>query len=176
MTRRHRLEATMVQSLWWITWSLRQVAAHRLQHQLQPPTPTATPTSTATPTVYAYSNAMHGEMHADATAAPHPGIAPDISNDSRPHPTQFPTCVAYESPCECRDAHGKARLAVKNDPSTPPTDASAIQPVQALRHFRFARARRTFDGTMLNFKMRLAIGDKPEIVLLKYRPNRTGRD
>ena len=36
MTRRHRLEATMVQSLWWITWSLRQVAAHRLQHQLQP--------------------------------------------------------------------------------------------------------------------------------------------
>ncbi len=28
--------------------------------------------------------------------------------------------VTFESPCECRDAHGKARLAVKNDPSTPP--------------------------------------------------------
>ena len=26
----------MVLFLWWITWSLRQVAAHRLQHQLQP--------------------------------------------------------------------------------------------------------------------------------------------
>jgi hypothetical protein len=28
MTRRHPLEATMVQSLWWITWSLRQRVAH----------------------------------------------------------------------------------------------------------------------------------------------------
>src|SRR6266576_4515024 len=35
--------------------------------------------------------------------------------------------VTFESPCECRDAHGKARLAVKNDPSTAPADASAIQ-------------------------------------------------
>ena len=37
--------------------------------------------------------------------------------------------VTFESPCECRDNHGKARLAVKEDPSTPPADASAIQPV-----------------------------------------------
>jgi hypothetical protein len=37
--------------------------------------------------------------------------------------------VTFESPCECRDAHGKARLAVKSDPSTPPADASAIQAV-----------------------------------------------
>jgi hypothetical protein len=37
--------------------------------------------------------------------------------------------VTFESPCECRDAHGKARLAVKNDSSTPPADASAIQAV-----------------------------------------------
>jgi hypothetical protein len=37
--------------------------------------------------------------------------------------------VTFESPCECRDAHGKTRLAVKNDPSTPPVDASAIQAV-----------------------------------------------
>jgi hypothetical protein len=37
--------------------------------------------------------------------------------------------VTFESPCECRDNHGKGRWAVKNDPSTPPTDASAIQTV-----------------------------------------------
>jgi hypothetical protein len=37
--------------------------------------------------------------------------------------------VTYESPCECRDNHGKARWAEKNDPSLPPTDASAIQAV-----------------------------------------------
>jgi hypothetical protein len=37
--------------------------------------------------------------------------------------------VTFESPCECRDNHGKGRWAVKNDPSTPPSDASAIQAV-----------------------------------------------
>jgi hypothetical protein len=37
--------------------------------------------------------------------------------------------VTFISPCECRDAHGKARVAVKNDASTPPADASAIQAV-----------------------------------------------
>src|SRR5262245_35415122 len=37
--------------------------------------------------------------------------------------------VTCESPCECSSAHGKGRWAVKNDPSTPPTDASAIQAV-----------------------------------------------
>ena len=37
--------------------------------------------------------------------------------------------VTFESPCECRDNHGKQRWAEKNDPSTPPTDASAIQTV-----------------------------------------------
>src|SRR6266511_3497045 len=37
--------------------------------------------------------------------------------------------VTFESPCSCRDAHGKARLVVKNEQSTPPTDASAIQSV-----------------------------------------------
>jgi hypothetical protein len=31
------------------------------------------------------------------------------------------------SPCECHGNHGERRGAVKNDPSTPPTDASAIQ-------------------------------------------------
>jgi hypothetical protein len=37
--------------------------------------------------------------------------------------------VTYESPCECRDNHGKARWAEKNDPALPPADASAIQTV-----------------------------------------------
>jgi hypothetical protein len=37
--------------------------------------------------------------------------------------------VTFESPCECRDAHGKARLAVKSDPSTPPANANAIQSI-----------------------------------------------
>src|SRR6266481_7802522 len=37
--------------------------------------------------------------------------------------------VTFESPCECQDNHGAHRWAVKNDPSTPPVDASAIQAV-----------------------------------------------
>src|SRR5437667_8675857 len=40
-----------------------------------------------------------------------------------------PQEVTCESPCECSSAHGKGRWLVKNDPSTPPTDASAIQSV-----------------------------------------------
>jgi hypothetical protein len=40
-----------------------------------------------------------------------------------------PQEVTCESPCECSSAHGKGRWAVKNDPSTPPTDATAIQAV-----------------------------------------------
>ena len=37
--------------------------------------------------------------------------------------------VTFDSPCECHDNHGEHRWAVKNDPSTPPTDASAIQAI-----------------------------------------------
>jgi hypothetical protein len=37
--------------------------------------------------------------------------------------------VTYESPCECRDNHGKHRWSEKNDPALPPTDTSAIQAV-----------------------------------------------
>src|ERR1700757_4836061 len=40
-----------------------------------------------------------------------------------------PPPVTFSSPCECRDNHGKGRWAVKNDPSLPPTDTSAIQAV-----------------------------------------------
>jgi hypothetical protein len=39
------------------------------------------------------------------------------------------TPVTFESPCECRDNHGKHRWSVKSDPSLPPADASAIQGV-----------------------------------------------
>jgi hypothetical protein len=37
--------------------------------------------------------------------------------------------VTFESPCECRDNHGKHRWAEKNDPALPPAEASAIQVV-----------------------------------------------
>jgi hypothetical protein len=37
--------------------------------------------------------------------------------------------VTYESPCECRDNHGKHRWAEKNDPALPPAEATAIQAV-----------------------------------------------
>jgi hypothetical protein len=39
------------------------------------------------------------------------------------------TLVTYDSPCECRESHGKHRWAEKNDPALPPSDASAIQTV-----------------------------------------------
>ena len=37
--------------------------------------------------------------------------------------------VIISSPCECLGAHGKGRWSVKNDPSSPPADASVIQTV-----------------------------------------------
>ena len=37
--------------------------------------------------------------------------------------------VTIVSPCECHDNHGKGRWDVKNDPSTPPINAGAIQAV-----------------------------------------------
>jgi hypothetical protein len=42
-----------------------------------------------------------------------------------------PPPVTFDSPCECHDNHGEHRWSVKNDPSTPPVDASAIQGVTA---------------------------------------------
>src|SRR2546422_10452750 len=44
-----------------------------------------------------------------------------------PRSTLFPYTTLFRSLCECRDNHGEHRWAVKNDPSTPPVDASAIQ-------------------------------------------------
>jgi hypothetical protein len=46
--------------------------------------------------------------------------------------------VTSESPCECRDNHGKHRWSVKNDPSLPPTDTSAIQSVTPSDIFSWA--------------------------------------
>ncbi len=40
-----------------------------------------------------------------------------------------PSPVTFESPCSCRDAHGKDRWSEKNDPWLPPIDASAIEGV-----------------------------------------------
>jgi hypothetical protein len=37
--------------------------------------------------------------------------------------------VTYETPCECRDNHGKHRWSEKNDRALPPAEASAIQAV-----------------------------------------------
>jgi hypothetical protein len=45
--------------------------------------------------------------------------------------------VTVVSPCECLDAHGKARLEIKNDPTPPPTDARAIQTVTPSDIFRW---------------------------------------
>jgi hypothetical protein len=45
--------------------------------------------------------------------------------------------VTVVSPCECRDNHGEHRWAVKNDPSLPPTDASAIPAVTLSDVFRW---------------------------------------
>jgi len=35
--------------------------------------------------------------------------------------------ITCDSPCECHNANGKGRWAVKTDSSLPPTDASVIQ-------------------------------------------------
>ena len=49
-----------------------------------------------------------------------------------------PQEVTCESPCLCSSAHGKGRWAVKNDASTPPTDADAIQAVTPSDIFSWA--------------------------------------
>src|SRR5258705_13106243 len=47
--------------------------------------------------------------------------------------------VTFESPCECQGNHGEHRWTVKNDPSTPPVDASAIQAVTPSDVFSWPR-------------------------------------
>ena len=49
-----------------------------------------------------------------------------------------PQEVTCESPCLCSSAHGKGRWTVKNDASTPPTDADAIQAVTPSDIFSWA--------------------------------------
>jgi hypothetical protein len=50
---------------------------------------------------------------------------------------QLPVTVV--SPCKCRDAQCEGRWAAKNDPATPPTDASAIQAVTPSDIYDWAR-------------------------------------
>ena len=50
--------------------------------------------------------------------------------------------VTFQSPCSCRDAHGKARLSVKNDASVPPVNANAIQSLEP--RFEITLASRVF--------------------------------
>jgi hypothetical protein len=99
--------------------------------------------------------------------------------------------VTFNSPCECRDNHGKGRLTVKNDPSTPPPDADAVESVTpsdvyswpgpdvhitrvsertGIENKWFALTGRVVavqveaDGD-LHIALRDATGDKPEIVV-----------
>ena len=53
--------------------------------------------------------------------------------------------VPAESPCECRGNHGEHRWAAKNDPSTPPVDASAIQAITPSDVFSCPGAIEAFD-------------------------------
>ncbi len=45
----------------------------------------------------------------------------------------------FESPCDCQGNTGKTRLAVKEDPSSPPADASAIEAVTPSDIFTWPR-------------------------------------
>jgi hypothetical protein len=104
-----------------------------------------------------------------------------------------PSPVTFESPCECRGNHGKARLAVKENPSTPPADANTIQALTpsdilswpglsgqltrqsgriAIENNWFAVTGRVVavmaetDGD-LHIELRDATGDKPGIVVVE---------
>jgi hypothetical protein len=101
--------------------------------------------------------------------------------------------IVFCTPCECRDAHGKARVAVKNGPSLPPADANAIQAVTTSDIFSWpgpdihltGRSERTgiennwyaltarvvaikaeTDGD-LHIELQDATGDKPGIVVVE---------
>ena len=45
------------------------------------------------------------------------------------HSSGSPGASDLRFPFDCHNAHGEGRWSVKTDPSLPPTDASAIQPV-----------------------------------------------
>ena len=108
--------------------------------------------------------------------------------------------VTFESPCECRDNHGEHRWAVKNDPSTPPVDASAMQAVTPSDVFswpgpaehltqssersgiennwfaltgRVVAVKVEMDGD-LHLALQDATGDKAGIVSVKYRRSSNG--
>jgi hypothetical protein len=74
--------------------------------------------------------------------------------------------VTFESACECRDNHGEHRWAVKNDPSTPPMDASAKW--FALTG-RVVAVKVEADGD-LHIALQDATGNKPGIVVVEVPP------
>jgi hypothetical protein len=108
--------------------------------------------------------------------------------------------VTFESPCECRENHGKHRWAEKKDPALPPTDASAIQAVTPSDIFnwqgptehlvpsseriwseqkwyaltgRVVDLRAEEDGD-LHIALQDATGDKQGIVVVEIPANRNG--
>src|SRR5438046_6208620 len=108
--------------------------------------------------------------------------------------------VTFESPCECRDNKGEHRWAVKNDPSTPPVDASAIQAVTPsdvfgwpgpAEHLTQGSERRGIEnnwfalrGRVVDVKVEMdgdlhlalqdATGDKRALLSVKYRRSSNG--
>ena len=107
--------------------------------------------------------------------------------------------VTYESPCGCRDYHGKGRLTEKNDTALPPTDPNAIQAVTPSDIFswqgpseplkpssariaaeqkwyavtgRVVELRAEADGD-LHIALQDATGEKPGSLWLRYRQNHT---
>ena len=110
--------------------------------------------------------------------------------------------VTYESPCACRDYHGKGRSTEKNDASLPPTDVSGIQAVTPSDIFswqgppkpltrssgriaveqkwyavtgRVVEVRAEADGD-LHIALQDATGDKPGIVVAEIpaKPHKDG--
>jgi len=108
--------------------------------------------------------------------------------------------VIFESPCDCQGNHGEHRWAVKNDPSTPPVDASAIQAVTPSDVFswpgpaehltqssertgiennwfaltgRVVAVKVEMDGG-LHLALQDATGDKAGIVVCEYRRSSNG--
>jgi len=65
---------------------------------------------------------------------------------------ETPPPVTFESPCECHDNHGEHRWAVKNDPSTPPVDASAIQAVTPSDVFSWPGPRGAFNAKLRAYR------------------------
>ena len=76
---------------------------------------------------------LSGRQPNELDAARYCRLVADNVKTIFPEETRFfcspPPPVAFDSPCECRDYHGKGRLTEKNNAALPPTDPNAIQAV-----------------------------------------------